>query len=61
MYAPLRWRGEPVKAIILPTTIFSSNKRGYPILSKPHQELIASFFKLKVQVREWGGLGWIGA
>ena len=48
--SPPRWKGEPVKAILLPTTTFTSNKRGYPVLSKRHQELIATFFRLRVQV-----------
>ncbi|KAG2500070.1 hypothetical protein HYH03_002347 [Edaphochlamys debaryana] len=45
-----RWAGEPVKALLLPTHVFSANKRGYPVLPKPHQELLAAFFKLGVQV-----------
>ena len=47
---PVRWRGEPVKALLIPTRIFTTNKRGFPVLSKGHQDLIAQFFKLKVQV-----------
>ncbi|EFJ52078.1 hypothetical protein VOLCADRAFT_56541, partial [Volvox carteri f. nagariensis] len=50
-----RWRGEPVKAVLLPTSVFTSNKRGYPVLPRPHQDLLAGFFKLGVQVR--GGRG----
>ncbi|GLC44329.1 hypothetical protein PLESTB_000481500 [Pleodorina starrii] len=45
-----RWRGESVKAVLLPTAVFTANKRGYPVLSKPHQELLAMFFKMGVQV-----------
>ena len=44
------WAGEPVKALLLPTSIFLTNKRGYPTLSKPHQALLAAFFELGVQV-----------
>lgn len=29
-----RWRGEPVRALIFPTSIFLTNKKGYPVLSK---------------------------
>jgi hypothetical protein len=29
-----RWLGEPVKAIILPTSIFLTNRKGFPVLSK---------------------------
>ncbi|PNW85217.1 hypothetical protein CHLRE_03g176550v5 [Chlamydomonas reinhardtii] len=45
-----RWAGEPVKALLLPTAVFSANKRGYPVLPKAHQELVAAFFRLGVQV-----------
>ncbi|CAF0938104.1 unnamed protein product [Didymodactylos carnosus] len=47
--AQKRWLGEPVRAIILPTRIFLSNSRGYPILSQPHQQFILKMMKLKVQ------------
>ncbi|KAL7977710.1 hypothetical protein Chor_009659 [Crotalus horridus] len=42
-----RWLGEPIKAAILPTSIFLTNKKGFPVLSKMHQRLI--FRLLKVQ------------
>ncbi|GIL73292.1 hypothetical protein Vretimale_4879 [Volvox reticuliferus] len=45
-----RWCGEPVKAILLPTSVFITNKRGYPVLPKGHQDMLAAFFKLGVQV-----------
>lgn len=45
-----RWCGEPLKAVIVPTSVFSTNKRGYPVLSKAHQELLATVFKWNVQV-----------
>lgn len=45
-----RWAGEPVKALLLPTACFTTNKRGYPVLPKAHQDVLASFFKLGVQV-----------
>lgn len=47
-----RWAGEPIKALLLPTGVFSSNKRGYPVLSRPLQDLIATFLRCHVQVRE---------
>ncbi|BDA41363.1 Protein arginine N-methyltransferase 5 [Coccomyxa sp. Obi] len=46
----VRWYGEPVKALMLPTTVFLINKRGYPTLSKAHQELLLTFFSHGVQV-----------
>jgi protein arginine N-methyltransferase 5 len=47
----LKWHGEPVKALLLPTAVFLTNKRGYPTLSKAHQELLIRFFQMGVQVR----------
>jgi protein arginine N-methyltransferase 5 len=32
-----RWLGEPVRGVIVPTSIFLTNKKGYPVLSKAHQ------------------------
>jgi hypothetical protein len=54
--APLvrRWLGQPLKALLLPTDVFTTNKRGYPVLSRPHQELLALAFRHGVQV---GGNG----
>ncbi|CAN7990973.1 unnamed protein product [Ixodes hexagonus] len=46
----LRWFGEPVRCLVVPTTLFLTNKKGYPVLPKPHQEVIRLFFKLKCQV-----------
>ena len=45
-----RWLGEPVKAVLLPLTCFTTNKRGYPTLPKRHQEFVALMFKNNVQV-----------
>ncbi|KAM5178042.1 protein arginine N-methyltransferase 5 [Callospermophilus lateralis] len=44
-----RWLGEPIKAAILPTSIFLTNKKGFPVLSKVHQRLIFRLLKLEVQ------------
>ncbi|KAA8587487.1 hypothetical protein FQN60_016349 [Etheostoma spectabile] len=40
-----KWLGEPIKAAILPTSIFLTNKKGFPVLSKAHQRIIFSLFK----------------
>ena len=45
-----KWKGEPVKALIIPTTLFLTNKSGFPTLSKKHQSFVTSFFKFKVQI-----------
>ncbi|XP_031846759.1 protein arginine N-methyltransferase 5 [Nomia melanderi] len=44
-----RWLGEPVKCLIVPTTLFITNRKGYPVLSKAHQTLIKKFSMLEVQ------------
>ncbi|GAB1863970.1 Protein arginine N-methyltransferase [Camponotus japonicus] len=44
-----KWLGEPVRCLILPTTIFLTNKKGYPVLSKAHQAIVKRFVALEVQ------------
>ncbi|XP_068212824.1 protein arginine N-methyltransferase 5 isoform X2 [Palaemon carinicauda] len=44
-----RWMGEPIKCAVLPTSIWLTNKKGYPVLSCAHQRLIKSLFKLHAQ------------
>lgn len=44
-----RWLGEPIRTVILPTKIFLTNKKGFPVLPKPHQDFIRQLFKLNVQ------------
>ncbi|CAH2100096.1 unnamed protein product [Euphydryas editha] len=45
-----RWLGEPIKAVIVPTSLFISNKKGYPILSRAHQNVITSLVEQDAQV-----------
>lgn len=42
-----RWLGEPVRCLILPTSLFLTNKKGFPCLAKKHQELVIKFFRVK--------------
>lgn len=44
-----RWLGEPLKAVVLPTSVFLTNKKGYPVLTKEMQASLQKFFKLNVQ------------
>uniref|UniRef100_A0A3Q2PPR1 Protein arginine N-methyltransferase 5 n=1 Tax=Fundulus heteroclitus TaxID=8078 RepID=A0A3Q2PPR1_FUNHE len=44
-----KWLGEPIKAAILSTSIFLTNKKGFPVLSKAHQKIIFRLFKLEAQ------------
>jgi len=41
-----RWTGEPVKALIIPTSIFVTNKKGFPVLSRAHQNVVRTFLKV---------------
>jgi len=52
----LRWLGEPLKAVSIPTHIFLTNKKGFPVLSKDVQALVRRFFKLNVQFIISGGV-----
>eukprot|EP01121_Diplochlamys_sp_Union-15-3_P004431 TRINITY_DN1457_c0_g1_i1.p1 TRINITY_DN1457_c0_g1~~TRINITY_DN1457_c0_g1_i1.p1 ORF type:complete len:617 (+),score=84.84 TRINITY_DN1457_c0_g1_i1:91-1941(+) len=42
------WVGEPVKVLILPTTSFLTNPKGFPVLSKMHQQFVSKFFDFNV-------------
>lgn len=44
-----RWLGEPVKAVIIPTDIFLTNRHGYPALSQRHQSLLFELFRFNIQ------------
>lgn len=41
-----RWLGEPIKAAIVHTSIFLTNKAGFPVLSRPHQIFINKLLDL---------------
>lgn len=43
-----KWAAEPVKAIIIPTSMFISNKLGFPVLSRHHQVILSHFLKYKI-------------
>ncbi|CAG9110514.1 unnamed protein product [Plutella xylostella] len=45
-----RWLGEPVRAVIVPTSIFHNNKKGYPVLTRRHQDLLISLVERDAQV-----------
>ncbi len=45
-----RWLSEPIKCLKLSTSLFLTNKHGFPVLSKAHQRLVCKFFKLDVDI-----------
>lgn len=52
-----RWLGEPVAALIVNTKTFITNKKGYPVLPKAHQEFIKKMFNVGCQVAISGPSG----
>ena len=44
-----KWCGEPISVVVLPTHVFQTNAKGFPILSKPHQAMLEKFFRHKIQ------------
>lgn len=40
-----RWVGEPVKAVIVSTKVFLTNKKGFPTLSRRHQDFATAMIK----------------
>ena len=44
-----RWLGEPIRCAIVPTSIFLTNKKGFPVLSRAHQLFVKKLFKLQTQ------------
>lgn len=44
----LRWLGEPIELIIIPSEIFILNSSNYPVLSKAHKAVVLEFLKMRV-------------
>ncbi len=42
-----RWAAEPVRALLLSTSMFVTNKAGYPVLSRPVQRVLEFFFEFR--------------
>ncbi|XP_054276086.1 protein arginine N-methyltransferase 5-like [Macrosteles quadrilineatus] len=51
-----RWLGEPVKCIVISTSVFMTNKKGFPVLTKAHQAVLRAFSAVNVQVVISGSL-----
>lgn len=45
-----RWLAEPVKAVLVSTRLFLTNRKGFPVLSRSHQVLLKRLFKLNAQL-----------
>mmetsp|Transcript_2166 Transcript_2166/g.5001 ORF Transcript_2166/g.5001 Transcript_2166/m.5001 type:complete len:605 (-) Transcript_2166:334-2148(-) len=45
-----QWGCEPVRLLIIPTSIFLTNQSGFPVLSKKHQAVLRTFFDHHVEV-----------
>ncbi|KAJ3175875.1 hypothetical protein HDU87_005703 [Geranomyces variabilis] len=44
-----QWTAEPVRTVILPTTSFIANTKGFPVLKKSHQVFLQKLMELNVQ------------
>ena len=44
-----RWLREPVKCLVLATSLFLVNKKGYPVLPRSIQNLVRAFYPQRVQ------------
>jgi protein arginine N-methyltransferase 5 len=38
---------EPIKAVLLPASIFLTNRMGFPVLSKRHQAVVQKLFEVR--------------
>ncbi|KAJ9362209.1 protein methyltransferase RmtC [Paecilomyces variotii] len=47
LHVQSRWHCEPVHLLTINATSFIKNQKGYPVLSKAHQALIAKFMRLR--------------
>lgn len=46
----LRWLGEPVEAIVIPSTMFIRNRHNFPVLPKIWQDVLKMFIKAHVNI-----------
>lgn len=46
----MRWTGEPVQMLVIPSDIFISNINNYPVLSRAHKSVLLQFLKYNVNV-----------
>ncbi|KAL7275964.1 hypothetical protein RUND412_001064 [Rhizina undulata] len=42
-----RWFAEPLRVILISSSIFCSNAKGYPVLSKFHQNVLSRYMRLR--------------
>jgi len=42
-----KWMAEPLRAVILPVSIFMTNRKGYPVLSQSHQQLLRRVLRVR--------------
>lgn len=52
-----RWLGEPIKALVISTSLFLTNKKGFPVLPRPVQTVLREFIPMDVQVIVEGPAG----
>jgi len=42
-----RWYSEPVRSLVFPHTTFLRNAKGFPVLSRSHQQYLTQFMRLR--------------
>ncbi|CAI7569480.1 unnamed protein product [Penicillium glandicola] len=47
LFVQSRWHSEPVRLLTIDASTFIKNQKGYPVLSKSHQGLIAKMMRLR--------------
>lgn len=45
-----QWFAEPIRILVCSADIFLSNNKGFPVLSKAHQQLLNNFMKVGPRV-----------
>nr|XP_039272959.1 protein arginine N-methyltransferase 5-like [Styela clava] len=45
-----RWQGEPIRVVYIPTSVFLMNQKGFPVLSRAHQQFVKNLMKLNCQI-----------
>lgn len=45
-----RWLGEPIKNLMIPTSLFLTNRKGFPVLSHAHQAFLKLCALQKIQL-----------
>ncbi|KAF1817199.1 Skb1 methyltransferase [Eremomyces bilateralis CBS 781.70] len=48
VHVQTRWFSEPLRILLIPGNAFIHNRKGQPVLPKPHQSLISRYMRLRI-------------